>query len=255
MEQIMTGAVGVPVIIAGERTYLPYIPEIKDRTIKYIDIVACGYDIAGNNTNIPFADCTLSLIRKNTTEMFIEEADTYQFNPQYREGERMFIGEKIDSEKSFIRCTNSTAVGKCAFFVFYWQESPVAPATDTITRQTTNETICVGAKSFMNDSRVLADRKIVGISPAVVTKDKNGNENAFGEYSGMIVDSFVNLVKGSNIFFKNVPTIVLQRYNNWINHLTFDSVDIDFTNSFVQVSPQNLGFFMGKSMVFDFEYK
>lgn len=256
MEQKITGAVGVSVPITGERTYLPYISEIKDRTIKYIDVVSCGYDINGGNTNIPFGDCTLSLIRKDTTEMFIEEADLFQFNPQYREGERMFVGEKIDPEKSFIHVTNANAVGKVCFFVFYWQDSTVTiPTATDIKRQTTNEAICVGIKSFLNDSRVLADKKIVGISPAVVTKDKNGNTNGFGEYSGMLTDAYLNLVKGSNIFFKNVPVLCLQRYNSWINTLCFEDVEIDMTNSFVQVSPQQIGFFMGDSFVFDFEYK
>lgn len=251
MKQVITGGVGKTIAITSNKTYFPYIAEIKDKTIKYIDVFQFMTDADGNSIDAdPFA-YEVSFVRKGTNDIFIDRLAACNLYPEFRLGQRIYIGEKIDMEQSFI--TTLSQVGENAFFVFYYQDSDAGyEEKPSPIRVEPNEAIVSFRQNFFEDSRVLVNKKFTGIYPSFVESDERGIQNIFSLTLGY--SSFLNLVKGSNIFLKNVPAAALLRYYYWLGYLEFADVEIDFTNSWISVPNVNPNV-DGKAMVMSFEYK
>ena len=254
MKQIISGAVGITMTMNSWKQYFPYIAELKNRTVKYIDVFKDAYDMNNTYLNASAVDLNLSLVRKGTTDIFIDSLNCSVIDPEIRSGERLYIGEVIDIEKCFVTADNY-GIGKSAMFVFYWQDDEVKINSDTDTnhwKSTPNYARIVGLKSFFEDSRILADKKFTCISPSWTAKSTDGYTNLMQTYQ---TQGFLNLVKGSNIFVKNVPLWLFQRYTHWREHLEFDNVQLDFTNSFIEVPSAVFNSLQGGAYVLDFEYK
>lgn len=252
MKQVITGGVGKTIAITSNKTYFPYIAEIKDKTIKYIDVF---FDMTDADGNWIYADpffFEVSFVRKGTNDIFIDRLAACNLFPELRLGQRIYIGEKIDMEQSFI--TTLSQVGENAFFVFYYQDSEAGyEEKSSPIRIEPNEATVSFRQNFFEDSRVLVNKKFTGIYPSLVESDERGTQNLFNLTKGY--DSYINLVKGSNVFLKNVPVVALLRYFYWLGYLEFADVEIDFTNSWISVPPSIVSADAGKAMVMSFEYK
>lgn len=252
MKQVITGGVGKTIAITSNKTYFPYIAEIKDKTIKYIDVFQYMTDADGNSINADPFGFEVSFVRKGTNDIFIDRLAACNLYPEYRLGQRIYIGEKIDMEQSFI--TTLSQVGCNSFFVFYYQDSEAGyEEKSSPIRVEPNEAIVSFRQNFFEDSRVLVNKKFTGIYPSLVESDERGIQNIFNQSLGY--SSFLNLVKGSNVFLKNVPAAALLRYYYWLGYLEFADVEIDFTNSWISVPPSIVSADAGKAMVMSFEYK
>lgn len=254
MKQVISGAVAVTMTMNSWKQYFPYIAELKNRTVKYIDIFKDAYDMNNTYLNASPYDFNISLVRKGSTDIFIDSLNCSAMDPEIRSGERLFIGEVVDIEKCFVTA-DGYGIGKSAMFVFYWQDDNVTVDSDTTTAHwcsAPNYAKIVGLKSFFEDSRILADKKFTAISPSWTAKTPDGTTNLMNTYQ---TQGFINLVKGSNIFVKNVPLWLFQRYTHWREHLEFDNVELDFTNSFIEVPTAVFSSLQGGAYVLDFEYK
>lgn len=252
MKQVITGGVGKTIAITSNKTYFPYIAEIKDKTIKYIDVFFYMTDADGNSIYADPFGFEVSFVRKGTNDIFIDRLAACNLYPEFRLGQRIYIGEKIDMEQSFI--TTLSQVGENAFFVFYYQDSEAGyEEKASPIRIEPNEATVSFRQNFFEDSRVLANKKFSGIYPSMVEADERGSWNIFNVNIGR--DCYLNLVKGSNVFLKNVPVVALLRYYNWLGYLEFADVEIDFTNSWISVTPSIVSAEAGNAMVMSFEYK
>lgn len=251
MKQIITGGVGKTIAITSSKTYFPYIPELKDKTVKYIDVL---FDCGDASDNYIGADPFLyecSFVRKGTNDIFINRLSGDAFFPDFRLGQRLYIGEKIDFEQSYI--TTASQVGENAFFVFYYQDSDAGyEESSSPLRIEPNNTIVTARNNYFKDDRILVNKKFTGIYPSRVESDENGVQNVFNQYD---FDCYLNLVKGSDIFLKNVPVHCLARYNSWLGFLEFADVELDFTNSWIEVDSYFLSNAQDASLVMSFDYK
>lgn len=254
-KQIISGGVGVAIRLTGLKTPFPYIPEIEGKTIKYIDIANGQYDPDNHSlysTYYPSID--VSLCRKGTNDIFINRMNADAFNPESNLGNRMYIGQQIDTQQSFLNCP-ADEIGNYVFMCFFWQDSEIRQEhKTTIVKENPNSVIIRGPKSFFPDNRIIAGKRFTAVYGSQSITDSEGNENLF---CGNDEDYYINLVRGSNVFLKNVPLNLLKRYNNWTNYYEFDGVEIDQTNSWIDI-PQNdidSGYYIGNCVVLNFEYK
>lgn len=251
MKQLITGGIGKTIAITSNKTFFPYIPELKDKTIKYIDVIYGCNDTKGNYIGADPFLYDVSFVRKGTNDIFIDRLSADSFSPDARLGQRLYIGEKIDFEQSYI--TTASQVGENAFIVFYYQDSAAGyEESSSPLKIEPNRAICDNYINYFADSRVLVNKKFSGIYPSYVERDSNGLPNVFNQHD---YDCYLNLVKGSDIFLKNVPVHCMSRYNSWIGFLEFADVVLDFTNSWIEVSPFFLSNAKGMSLVMSFDYK
>lgn len=251
MKQVITGGIGKVIALTSNKTYFPYIAELKDKTVKYVDVISFCEDENGNTIGADPFSMSVSFVRKGTNDIFIDRMPASTFYPEFRLGQRLYIGEKIDFEQSFIQTVSE--VGENVFFVFFYQDSEAGYEDETpAIRVEQNEAIVASRQNYFADSRVLVNKKFRGIYPSFVDSDERGINNVF--YANLY-DSYINLVKGSDIFLKNVPVASLMRYSYWLGCLEFADVELDFTNSWISVSPTLLASDADNSMVMNFEYK
>lgn len=258
IDYVVNGAIGVTVRNLHEgRNYLPYVAELKDRVIKYIDFFYAssnGYDVEGNLIGANPFDNSLSLCKKDTTDFVVDNVSAVEYSPFHQVGKRKFVGYKLDLEKSFIN-TNRNDVGTNAFLIFYYEDENGMAVNQDIPFKLSTSVVNfgVGTMNFFKDNRTLADKHFTQIYPSYSTFTQNGEQNILSPSAWCSM--FVNLVKGNNIFVKNVPLYVLQTgYDFWYGHIVFDGVQIDFTDSYIQTCATEQSNFTGYPVVLGFKY-
>lgn len=259
VDYVVNGAIGITMRNLREgKNYLPYIAELKDRVIKYIDIFSplsySAYDTNGNYLDAnPFSNA-LSLCKKDTVDFVVDNVSCVEYCPMLQSGQRKLVGYKIDLTKSFIT-TDSHDIGSNLFMVFYYEdEKPNSVTNPKNFRISTSEVnFSFGTMNFFKDNRTLADKRFTQIYPSSSKFTQNGDQNILSPSAWCSM--FVNLVKANNIFVKNVPLILLaytQEY--WYGKIVFDGVQFDFTNSYIQTCDAEQANFKDYSVVLGFKY-
>lgn len=254
-EYVVNGAIGVtiPNLKVG-RNYLPYISELKDRTIKYIDVCYNIYTLEHAIGALP-ADYALSLCKKATSELVFDNVSAVEFAPSVNNGRRQFVGYKLDLEKSFLS-VDPMGAGQNAFLVFYYEddkgEQTQANSILPTRKSTSGVQLTDGFNSYFQENRTINDKHFTGIYPTYSAFNNSGFVNLLGDYSWSCL--MINLVRGSDIFFRNVPVNCLLREGYYSEGcIVFDGVQIDFTNSFLEsADPSNT---KGYWMSLGFDYK
>lgn len=251
MEYIVNGAIGVSIYnLKQGRNFLPFIADLKDRVVKYIDVVSDITDTSDVPIDATPDLLTLSLCKKDTNDYVYDEVSCANFDPLSKFGVRQLVGYKLDLEKSFITA-DSNSVGSNTFIVFYYQdEKPFSPIP---CKKVSSSPVYFGTSTinYLQENRTLADKVFTGIFPPIAEMTDNGTITAQYEIQNM----FLNLVKGSDMFVRNVPLVMFFRSYNMVNYLSFDGIQIDFTNSFVQVAPNAVPVCSGLGLVLNFEYQ
>lgn len=251
MEYIVNGAIGVSVYnLKQGRNFLPFISDLKDRVIKYIDVVYDITDTSDVAINATLETMTLSLCKKDTNEYVFDGVSAENFCPMKRYGMRQFIGYKLDLEKSFLNA-DSYAIGKNTFLVFYYQDEHGMNPSSACSKVSSSP-VYFGSSTmnYFPENRTLVDKHFTGIHPPVATLTADGTSTSMSEIQGM----FINLVRGSNMFVRNVPLALLARTYQMVNYIAFDGVQIDFTNSFIQLAPSSVSSCDGYGLVLDYVY-
>lgn len=251
MEYIVNGAIGISLYnLKHGRNFLPFIADLKDRVIKYIDVVYGITDTSDVQINAPLELLTLSLCKKDTNEMVFDEVGAQNFDPWTKYGVRQFVGYKVDLEKSFITA-DANAVGENTFLVFYYQDDKI-PQPNSLVKKLSSSSVYFGSSTmnYFPENRTLADKSFTGIFPPIAYLTDNGEVSSLSYLDGM----FINLVRESNMFVRNVPLSLLFRTYEMVNFIAFDGIQIDFTNSFIQIAPSYVAQCSGYGIVLNFEY-
>lgn len=254
-EYVVNGAIGVAIPNLKEgRNYLPYISELKDRTIKYIDVCYNIYTRDYAIGALP-ADYALSLCKKGTSDLVYDNVSAVEFTPSVNNGRRQFVGYQLDLEKSFLN-VDPMGVGQNAFLVFYYEDDKGVRTQDKENLPTRKSTsgvpLGVGFNSYFQENRTINDKHFTGIYPTYSAFNNSGMVNLLGDYAWSYLT--INLVRGSDIFFRNVPVICLLREGFYSEGcIVFDGIQIDFTNSFLESATPNTT--EGYWMSLGFDYK
>lgn len=235
--------------------YLPFVEDLRDRQIKYIDFVAVT-SLPGSAAS-PLTEpgnCTITLANKSGNTYDFSDLPLARFSPAHYYGIRPFIGRKISLQNSFIKVNDAAAVGKNALLVFYFDEPEFSY------RNTSNDVsenaieVPIVSNIYPNqlpDNRTMVGKRFrnISINPVLVTPSYK--ESAYSDIS----DLYLSLYNGNVAILDRVPLSVFNTAGT-VENFTFSNIRFDFTNSYVLVGGAGtVSDPVGKSLLINLSYE
>lgn len=246
--------ISIPISQPG-KIFFPEINDLKGKIIKYIDF----YDIQGaydvdNNYIATSTDGSISLMEFSTKNYPLNNVPLSVFSVSRNAGKRFLINRVIDVQNSYIQL--NTVSGRCIFMVFWYdleESTSILTENDVysydsfnVIRTNTNST---GIIPF-SENRTLFNKEFASLRFQIGLNVNVVDPSVPSQYSYISRTTcrsiFVNLQENSFRFVRNVPLMLLSDYNfNSYDQIqllrdgiNFTNVKFDFTNSFLQISPQ-----------------
>lgn len=234
----------VPITKVG-RNYFPYIKELQDKKIKFIDIVSSYYTFLYSQQNVTTVDNSyyITLIDKQGN-LFYDNIDIANFRPQYRLGQRNTIERYITLQNCFIEAPVLDSP-KVVAVTFYWDEGEVRNAATKTYKETvellfdstpeTNKSV----KIKFPDIRTIAGKRIrsirldtmfgSSISPSGYPIWSAGWNTAdpTSKYS-----IYLTLINGTNILIDQIDTLLLTDLLS-VDPIEFNDILINFPDSYI----------------------
>ena len=250
-----TKTVIVPIERVG-RNSLPYVEDLRDRYIKYIDF--CAVNSLPYSSDTPVTDSSsylLSLAGRNGNVYDIQDVPLGKFDLTLNWGIRPAIMRRLSLQDSYLTCTDSDEVGKYAVLVFYYDE-PQFAARNTTTDVAVNalEVSIVRALSpnQFPDNRTMVGKRFRALcfTPVSVTPTyKTGF--TYEECR----DLYVSLYKGNYAIVDTLPLMCLYAVN-MVEPLEFANIQFDFTNSYILVGGGGVNTdYIGRSLLLNAAYE
>lgn len=236
MNKKLSGAktVLVPITKVG-KNYIPFVEDLKNRTIKYIDIVltkllpdteAEGVTEYAKTPYITLADITGNayVINNRPVSEFLYEQTC---------GVRPEIGSKISLQNSFILNNDESAIGKYYLLVF-WYDLPEFSARNRkdmlVTDYISVPISKVLANTLPNEERFTGKRfRYIWFSRVETTPD--GTTGVSDEEYGSL---YVTLQRGSYKVLENVPLLLFYQAR-MVDKMEFANIIFDMQNSYIKV--------------------
>lgn len=231
----------VPINRIG-KNYLPFIEDLKDRVVKYIDVLTVlGYATIlpdGSNTFTSGSETEfttyLTLMNKNGVVQDVANIPLVSLSTFYNGGEHYFVGRKISLQNSYLTVTDPNLIGKSILLVV-WYDEPLFSA-----RNSTNN-LCVETveveyrnntfKNLFPDNRTLAGKRIrkIIIDPVYKTPSYRDCANLQDAMP------YLTLNNGNVSILKEIPFQCLVNQNGLVQwELEFANIKFDLTNSYIQ---------------------
>ena len=217
---------------------LPDILDLKDKTIKYIDVMngVINKDLNDDyiSSNNALESCYINLMEKGTQNLFIKDLSINTLNPFFKQGERDIVLKKIDMLHSFIQ--NNSANDLNIYFVFWYDDISIA---NVIQQNKANfmdfvevsQFDSVSNKSYFPDNRTLIGKKISFFDFNIRGGFKTPNMKTNVANSDML-SCYLTLVKNNYMFIENVPLVCFTTIN-MINVIKLQNVVFDLQNSYI----------------------
>ena len=236
MNKKVSGAqsVIVPIKCIG-KNYLPFVEDLKDRVIKYIDIMYCiPIDGSERVSNIPEY---ITLAGKNGYILEFENYPTQNLSYESTQGLRRLIGKKLSLQNSFFINTDPDNVGKSVVVVFWYDEPEYSARNTTNNVSITTVEVPFVSKDFKNvfpDNRTIAGKRfrtiafdrLYGKTPSF----KDALNNDIYEFG------YITLLNGNVAILKDIPVACLVEDLN-SDPLEFANIKFDLTNSYIKLAP------------------
>ena len=228
-------AVVVPIKNYG-KNYIPYVEDLADRIIKYIDFYPTSYL---PDTNLPGVDITpsdafISLIDVVGNGYLVKDMPLERLSYSETNGRRESIFNKISLQNSYITITDMDLVGKNILLIF-WYDLPFYSAknsTDTLITDSLNIPITtIQGRNILSDDERMNNKRFRSIllgRPSVLPdySDGIGYPELFNIY--------ITLRKGSYNVIENVPLILFYQID-MIERTEFANIIFDLNNSYLTV--------------------
>lgn len=234
----------VPITKVG-RNYFPYIKELQDKKIKFIDIVSSYYNYLYTQQEVKTADSDMYItLSDKQGNLFYDNIDIANFRPQYRLGQRNTIERYITLQNCFIEAPALDSP-KVVAVTFYWDEGEVRNAATKTYKETvellfnstpeTNKSV----KLKFPDIRTIAGKRIRSIrldttfsstiSPLGYPTWSAGwnTADATSQYS-----IYLTLVNGTNILIDQIDTLLLTDILS-VDPIEFNDILINFPDSYL----------------------
>lgn len=232
----------------GEKTYFPDLADVKNRNIRYIEVynaMQSFHDTDGLEIQrLSSLDSVyISLMENNTNNYFFKDAQIKDFSVYTRKGMKQKIYKQVDLINSYV--TNSTNQDVNIFFVIYYDHPNIGyhQANKEISNcdSITVRRFDAGKYRFeIGEQRNLFGKKIRSFfldSPLGSGKSSGLTPNGENICQQTVTQScFLTLVKNNFEFFQNIPLSAFYTEDR-IAQLNLADVEFDFTNSYIQVSP------------------
>lgn len=235
----------VPINKVG-RNYFPYVKELQDKKIKFIDIVSSYYNFLYSQSNVVTVEsnCYLTLVDKQGN-LFYDNIDIANFRPQYRLGQRNTIERYITLQNCFIEVSELDSP-KVVAVTFYWDEGEVRYNKISKTYKETvellyNSTLDANKsiKIKFPDIRNIAGKRIRSIRLDTMfgsTISPSGYPTWYAGWNTADPTSkysiYLTLVNGTNILIDQLDTLLLTDLLS-VDPIEFNDILINFPDSYI----------------------
>lgn len=249
----------VPINRVGKNNF-PWVENIRNRYIKYIDFYGGEYLPCTDTPGLTTTDSIFITITNaaGNTEI-IRNLPLERLDYRKTLGIRQPIASRICMSDCSIDVQDSSAVGKMAAFVF-WYDLPDysrANSTDSLVIDSVSIplTTSIRYNLFPDVDRMTGKRfRRLLVSAQELTPDLNA-----GVTEGQLENIYLTLRKGTYNVLENVPVMLLYQLA-MIQKTEFANIIFDFHSSFLTIGgagtiPNVEEDYIGKSVFFNFQYE
>lgn len=239
MENIITGAKTITVAInkLGEN-FLPYNEELKDKVIRYIDVVPMGL-LPQSNGDVftDFENCTLTLADFNGNSYFAYNVPLDRYNPIKTGGVRLPINKKISLQNSYIFVAeNNAQIGNSVVVVVYYEDEFYSYPNTTNDLAVDAVEVKINSLDFNNmlpDNRTLVGKRIRGLALPDVTLTPSFTKSV----NKILINNkwgYITLQKNNYVILDHLPLfLLLEPY--YLSSLQFRNIELDLINSYITI--------------------
>lgn len=249
----------VPIKRVG-KNYFPWVENLRDRFIKYIDFYGAKYLPGTDVPGLEWSDGSLITITNAAgNTQIIRNLPLERLDYRKTLGVRQPIASRVCLSDCYVECFSDGEVGKMAAFVF-WYDLPdysKANSTDSLIIDSVSIplTTPVRYNQFPDIDRMTGKRfRRLLVSAQNTTPDL---------YAGLDVDKLENIYltlrKGTYNVLENVPVMLLYQLA-MIQKTEFANIIFDFQSSFLTIGgagtiPNVDEDYIGKSVFFNLQYE
>ena len=231
-------AVFVPIRNTG-KNYLPFIEDLKDRYIKYIDFYGCQYlpdtDAPGLTST---DDLYLTLADKTGNSLYVKEMPLSRFDYMATVGIRQPVCNKLSLQNSYITCADASHIGKVAMLVF-WYDLPQYSRANTsevvITDSLTVPITTAIRHNTLPDEERMANKRFRRILLGIPTTTPDYQT---GLDAAKLANLYITLRKGSYNVIENLPVVFLYQLY-MLEKSEFANIVFDLQSSFITIGGDN----------------
>lgn len=239
MENIITGAKTITVAInkLGEN-FLPYNEELKDKVIRYIDVVPMGL-LPQSNGDVftDYENCTLTLADFNGNSYFAYNVPLDRYNPIKTGGVRLPINKKISLQNSYIFVAeNNAQIGNSVVVVVYYEDEFYSYPNTTNDLAVDAVEVKINSLDFNNmlpDNRTLVGKRIRGLALPDVTLTPSFTKSV----NKILINNkwgYITLQKNNYVILDHLPLfLLLEPY--YLSSLQFRNIELDLINSYITI--------------------
>lgn len=245
----------VPISKVGNN-YFPFIEDLKDKYIKYIDTVIMTV-LTPNESGTPVSDNTdlfLTLNSKSGNVHTTKDMPLIRYDVASNLGVRVPVMQKISLQNSYILNEDPTKVGKYVILVFWYDEQSYSArniTTNTLVDGFSIPIITNTGKNAMPDNRTMTGkrfRKLYVTYPTLTPTLGSGITSLQAQ------SLYVTFQKSGYALIENLPLPLLFQIPN-LEFIEFANIIFDFTYSYIQVGGISGSGFTGKEVFINAEYE
>lgn len=235
---------------------LPFIEDLKDKQIKYIDVVAVtSLPYISANCISNFDTAYLTLADKTGNKFPYLNIPLLQYMTVYNQGVKPFIGSVISLQNSYVTVTDSSDLGKYVVLVFWYDNVSYSQRNTTLDLSIDAFEVPIISATMKNqlpDNRTMVGkrfRRLFSSFPDVTASFKTGITYTDSK------DLYLSLYKGNYAVIDTLPICLL--YDQFLyEKLELSNIIFDFTNSFILVGGNGSGSsLIGKTVFLNAEYE
>ena len=249
----------VPIERVG-KNFFPFVENLRDRYIKYIDFCPATYLPGTAATGLTSTtDIFITLYHKDGTSRLIDTLPMERLDYSQTDGVRQQVGHELSLENSYVICEDAAQIGKVAAFVFWYDLPQYSSKNNTDSVITDNFSVnlvsAMGRNLFPDEERMTGKRfrKILVATPSVTPNFKTGITAA------QLPNLYLTLRKGSYLVADNVPLSLLRQLK-MLEKSEWANIIFDFNNSYITIGgagtiPNVNTDYVGKYVFFNVQYE
>lgn len=239
MENIITGSKTITVKVDNVgKNFLPFNEELKDKVIRYIDVVPMGL-LPQSNGDVftDYENCTLTLADYNGNSYFAYNVPLDRYNPIKTGGVRLPINKKVSLQNSYIFVAeNNAQIGNSVVVVVYYEDEFYSFPNTTNDLAVDAVEVKINSLDFNNmlpDNRTLVGKRIRGLALPDVTLTPSFTKSV----NKILINNkwgYITLQKNNYVILDHLPLfLLLEPY--YLSSLQFRNIELDLINSYITI--------------------
>ena len=238
------------------RNYLPFVEDLKDRTIRYIDVVpvtSLPFPFISDSPVATFDGLYISVAEKQGNGYPIYALPLDRLDISQNMGRRQPVNRVSSISDCYIDCEDPALIGQIVCLVFWYDLADYSAPDSTVDFAIDSVEVDVLSSQQNNvfpDNRTMAGKRFRHISFPAVSPTISG---ATGLSKTEMLDCYVSFVKGNYAVIDNIPLSEFYDVTEMYETLLFANICFDFTNSFVTVG--GTANYDGRKVMFNLTYE